>query len=88
MGWKYCTPPEAAEMLRCHPSKVLRLIHSGKLQATDTSASGGRATYLIAVEEVEAFLKRGSVAPVKEATVPKEKPVRVNRVGFHRRYYA
>jgi len=49
MGWKYCTPPEAAEMLRCHPSKVLRLIHSGKLQATDTSASGGRATYLIAV---------------------------------------
>jgi hypothetical protein len=67
-------PRQIAAILRTTAPKVCRLITSGELAAINLPDKGGKPRYLVFPEDLQAFLERHRVTPVKLDMRPR-KPV-------------
>lgn len=75
----YLTPPEAASLLRIDVHRVLTLIRSGELRASNVATRlSGRPRYRIARSDLDAWLARRAAAAVATPVV-RRRPRRVER---------
>jgi hypothetical protein len=78
---RWLTPPEAARMLKVDPAKIIRLIRTGELAASNVALHlGGRPRFRVSPGALDEFLRRRQVGPMP-------KPVRRKRQSAEPSYY-
>jgi DNA-binding transcriptional LysR family regulator len=85
---EYMTPPEAGKLLRMKADRIITLIRSGELKASNIATRlSGRPRFRIAAADLADFLERRAAAAISAPT-PRRRRKKKDRPAGWISYYA